>query len=168
MTGSENRTRLVLIGGAPGVGKSAVAREILSRLDNCVWLDGDDLWRMNPFVVNTKTRRMVERNAKAVLRSFIAEGFSTVLFTWVLHRQSIAKRIIAGLPKSKYRLFHFTLVCSDRTLKTRIDSDGSGRRDVHLAIDRLRKTRLLSSMKVQTDGKTPNRIAKEILEHLSI
>jgi predicted ABC-type ATPase len=71
-------TKLVFIGGAPGVGKSRIASELLGRLDHCVWLDRDDLWRMHPFLVNDTTKNMVEHNIQFVLRSFVQTGFSVV------------------------------------------------------------------------------------------
>ena len=59
-------TNLVFIGGAPGVGKSTVANELLSRAGNSVWLDGDDLWRVQPFIVNEVTKDMVEKNMEVL------------------------------------------------------------------------------------------------------
>jgi len=94
----EDMTHLILIGGAPGVGKSTVARKIFTHLDNCVWLDGDNLWRMNPFIVNEKTKQMVERNIHYVLRSFIKEDFSYVLFTWVLHLNQLLNGFCQPFP----------------------------------------------------------------------
>ncbi|WP_418717653.1 hypothetical protein [Bilophila wadsworthia] len=45
------KKQLILVGGAMGVGKSAVCRELLRQLTPGVWLDGDWCWNMNPFVV---------------------------------------------------------------------------------------------------------------------
>jgi len=160
----EDMTHLILIGGAPGVGKSTVARKIFTHLDNCVWLDGDNLWRMNPFIVNEKTKQMVERNIHYVLRSFIKEDFSYVLFTWVLHLESTIKRLLSALPRSQFELFHFTLICSEQTLKTRIAYDSSRARDINLALERLRETRLLSSSRqIDTEGKDPSTIVQELM-----
>ena len=77
-------TRLIFIGGPPGIGKSTVARELLERMDDGVWLDGDDLWRTKSFKVTESRIRMVEANIQFVLRSFLREGFVNILFTWIL------------------------------------------------------------------------------------
>ena len=45
------KKQLILVGGAMGVGKSAVCRELLRQLTPGVRLDGDWCWNMNPFVV---------------------------------------------------------------------------------------------------------------------
>ena len=113
-------TKLIFIGGAPGVGKSTVARRLLVRLDHAVWLNGDDLWRMHPFVVNQTTTSMVEGNIQSVLGSFVAAGFSYVLFTWVLHDQSIIDRLLNGITDTPFQFSLFTLVCDEETLKSRI------------------------------------------------
>ena len=43
--------KLIIINGAPGAGKSVVGNLLFSRLDNSTFLDGDDVWRINPFEV---------------------------------------------------------------------------------------------------------------------
>ena len=94
--------KLVFIGGAPGVGKSTVVTELFAQIDRSVWLDGDDVWRMHPFMVNDATMQMVERNIQFVLRSFLKTGFSCILFTWVLHQDSIVKRLLQGLEDQQF------------------------------------------------------------------
>ena len=50
------KTRLILIGGPQGVGKTAGARELFSGFSGSAWLDGDDVWRMNPPMKSSATR----------------------------------------------------------------------------------------------------------------
>ena len=40
--------RLVLIGGAPGVGKTTLLHHLPDHFDACACLDADDLWRVDP------------------------------------------------------------------------------------------------------------------------
>ena len=72
------KTRLLLIGGPPGVGKTAVARELFSGFSGSAWLDGDDVWRMNPFESNERTQPIVEANIPFVLSSYLAASFASV------------------------------------------------------------------------------------------
>ena len=58
--------KLIFIGGASGIGKSTVTVLLLKNLKNCVLLDGDDLWRMNPFKVDENSKAMVEKNIRFV------------------------------------------------------------------------------------------------------
>jgi predicted ABC-type ATPase len=151
--------RLIFIGGAPGIGKSTVAGLLLKNLENCVWLDGDDLWRMNPFKVDDNTKTMVEKNIRFVLNSFIQVRFSCILFTWVLHIDSIVDAILSGIDQSGYDFRHYTLICDERTLKERLSIDVERTTDLSLAIKRLKQSKNGKSLKINTVNKTPFEIA---------
>ena len=151
--------RLIFIGGAPGIGKSTVARLLLNDLKDCVWLDGDDLWRMHPFIVNDNTKIMVEKNIRFVLNSFIQARFSYILFTWVLHLDSIIDAILNGMDQTGYDFVHFTLVCDEKTLKERLLMDVERKTDPSLAIERLEDSKNVTSIKIDTVNKTPSEVA---------
>lgn len=59
---------LVVISGPMGVGKGTVCRDLLSRMDKAVWLDGDWCWMMHPWQVTNETEAMVDRDIISVLR----------------------------------------------------------------------------------------------------
>ncbi len=157
---------LIFIGGAPGVGKSTVARELLGRMEGSVWLDGDDLWRMHPFVVNEVTRGLVEKNIRHVLRSFLKTGFSYVFFTWVLHDKTIVDRLLNNLINEPFEFSMFILVCDEQTLLTRLSSDPERTTDTATALERLRQTQHLGAVKIDTTGKEPGAAAEEIMKKL--
>lgn len=149
------KNKIVFIGGAPGVGKTTVTRYLFKELDKAVWLDGDDVWRMNPFIVNTETKTMVEKNIKFVLNSFIQARFPYILFTWVLHTDSIINGLLKGLNRSEYDFHNFTLMCDENTLKKRIVNDNGRTTDISLALERLNQTEKVKSTKIDTVGKEP-------------
>lgn len=151
--------QLVFIGGPPGVGKSTVAKILLNELQNSAWLDGDGLWRMNPFVVNDITKKMVKNNIKYVLDSFLLARFSTILFSWVLHLDSIVDEINCAIKSDEYFFRHFTLVCDEAILRERIVSDDGRKTDISLALDRLHKARSVNSEIIDTSGKSPQDVA---------
>ncbi len=162
-----NMTKLVFIGGAPGVGKSTVCGEILGRTEDAAWLDGDDLWRMQPFIVNETTKNMVERNIQFVLRSFLRARFAYVFFTWVLHDQAIVDRLLEGLDSEPFQFLMFALVCDGPTLLARLSQDPERTTDKELALERLRQTQLLSTVKIDTVGREPRAVAEEIIQNLT-
>ena len=162
--------KLIFIGGAPGVGKSTVGEYLFKSLNNCAWLNGDDVWRMNPFTVNNKTKSMVEENIKFVLNSFIKAQYSYILFTWVLHLDSVINGLLEGLDISGYDFHNFTLVCDEKTLKNRISNDDGRTTDLSSALARLKQVEKVNSMKIDTMNKAPFELAtqlkKEILKIL--
>ncbi len=158
--------RLIFIGGPPGVGKSTVAKILLDRLENSIWLDGDDVWRMNPFTVNEVTKAMVTNNIQYVLNSFISAQFSFVLFTWVLHLNSIVDSIIDHINLRGYEFFHVTLTCDDSVLKDRITSDKGRTTTISLALDRLEKARSVKSEIIDSTNKSVFDIANILINRI--
>lgn len=134
-----NKPILILIGGAPGVGKSTVAELLYQHLENSVWLDGDDLWRMHPFCVNDQTKLMVLDNIGFVLGSFLKASFQYVILSWVMHEPQIVDAILDRLIDCEFNLVHCTLGCPDSVLLKRI-ANASRERDPNLCLDRLAAT----------------------------
>jgi len=158
--------QLIFIGGAPGVGKSEVALELLGLLNNCVWLDADDIWKMNPFVVNSQTTKMTERNIQYLLKSYFECGFSYILFTWVLHCDHLVKKLLNGIRDHDFIFRHFTLICDENTLKERITKDIGRTTDLTLAMKRRKQALKVKSEKVNTIDMTSNHIANILKEKL--
>ena len=79
--------RVVLLGGAPGVGKTTVARRLLhiaARGTSLVqWVDVDALWLHQPWRVDERTKRMVQSNLAAVMKNALIAGVEVLLVTWV-------------------------------------------------------------------------------------
>lgn len=161
-------THLVMIGGAPGVGKSAVARELMTSLDNCVWLDGDDVWRMNPWRVDERTRKLVVDNIIAVLRNDIAAGFDYAILTWVMHRQEIIAEIMTGLAGLNADISTVTLVCDADSLRARHRGDPRRGTLGDLPLRRLAESRLLPTTKIETSGRTVDQVAAAVRQLLGL
>jgi predicted kinase len=154
---------LIFIAGAPGVGKSTVARSLMDRLPDTVWLDGDDLWRMSPFRVDETTTAMVERNITVVLRGFLSSGFRHVVLSWVLHRQDIVDRIQGGLDDLPHDFEHLALVCDEAELLTRREESVSQER-AQFVIQRQQQIRETGAMLIDTT----NRSVAQVVDELSV
>ena len=158
---------LYFIGGAMGVGKTTTARELKNLLPSCVMLDGDNLWDMDPFIVDDETKKCVVSNIVACLSNFLAcPRFKNIIFCWVLHKREIADYILSRLELEGVRVLHISLICSERTLLKRLDGDiaaGLRKEDVRArAAAYLPLYASLPAIKVETDGLTPREAAEAI------
>lgn len=155
--------KLIIINGAPGVGKTTVGRLVYSQLKNSAFLDGDEVWRINPFEVNEKTKGIVENNINFVLRNYFVSGYEHVVLAWVLHHQSIIDRLINQLDSLKPEIHILTLVADEDALLDRLKADTEITRSPAIAKDRLRQSLILESKKIDTTGVKPEETAWSIL-----
>jgi broad-specificity NMP kinase len=161
--------KLIFVGGAPAVGKTATCERLYGRLANCICVDGDDLWcRMHPFRVDEVTVPMVEKNVVAVLGNFLEAGFDHVILCWVLHRQDLIDRLVDALGAFRFEFYSFTLVCSEETLQRRWTSAPRPRPGFAHARTRLRQTRQLThSHLIDTTSASVEQVADTILRALA-
>ena len=81
--------QLVLLGGAPGVGKSTAAHYLLEEVyrrggDILVqWVEIEALWRHQPWQINGRTTRLRDENLRAVLANAQLANVDYVILTWV-------------------------------------------------------------------------------------
>ena len=65
------KAQLILIGGEAWTGKSTCARVLFTRLYNAAWLDGDDVWRVNPWSLDDPRLRTSDINLLEKTRALI-------------------------------------------------------------------------------------------------
>lgn len=92
--------RIVLLGGAPGVGKSTTARELLRHAAAgpvlVQWVEVDALWSHQPWRVDEVTVAMLHGNLRAVLANAAVAAVEVLLVTWVF-QDSAMHDLIGGL-----------------------------------------------------------------------
>lgn len=159
--------KLYLIGGTMGVGKTTVCNRLKTILPNCVFLDGDWCWNASPFTVNDETKEMVVDNICYLLNNFLhCSAYDNVVFCWVMHEQAIIDNIINRLDTSDCKIAAISLTASENTLRARLASDiASGIRTadvVENSVARLPLYDKLNTIKIHTDNKTVDDVAKEI------
>ena len=159
---------LYLIGGTMGVGKTTVGQILKRRLPDCVFLDGDWCWQADPFKVTEGTKRMVLDNICYLLGSFLRQPeYRNIVFCWVMHEQGIIDEIINRLDLRGCRVVCVSLMAGENVLRARLEADvAAGVREsdvVCRSIARLPLYGRLDTIKVDTDGKTPEEVAREIM-----
>ena len=159
---------LYLIGGTMGVGKTTVCRELKNQLHRSVFLDGDWCWDMNPFVVTEETKAMVLDNITALLGNFLrCSAYDHVIFSWVMHQQSIVNTILGRLHLTDVKVVSVSLVCSREALLQRLYRDvEAGIRQPDILLRSPQRLSLYDSMnteKVDTTHATVAQAVQEIL-----
>ena len=159
---------LYLIGGAMGVGKTAVCQQMKALLNNSVFLDGDWCWDANPFQVTEETKEMVLDNICHLLNNFIhCSAYQNIIFCWVMHQQEIIDKIMGKLDLSGCTVKVITLVCDAQTLRQRLQKDiDDGLRAADIierGLDRLAHCQQLRTFKIDTSRKDIATVAKEIV-----
>lgn len=161
--------RLYIVGGPMGVGKTAVCRVLQSRLPDAVFLDGDWCWDARPFHVTDETVAVAMDNIRHMLNNYLrCSAWQSVIFCWVLHRQSIADEILSGLDLTLCEVIHVNLICDEATLIARLSADiGDGIRTegvIERSLERLPLYAAQSVPALDTSALTVDQAAEAILE----
>lgn len=169
----KNKVNIYLLGGAMGTGKTSCAKELKHLLYNSVVIEGDDLWNSESVMFNDMHKQLVIKNIHSVINNCIeTKAYTNVIFTWVMHTESIIKDVLMGLKLEKNcTVKMFTLTASKDVLKQRLNSDiidGKRNNDgiIIRAYDRLEKSKRIPnelSVKIDTSKISPISVAKEIV-----
>ena len=151
-----------------GVGKTTVCQILKKKLNNAVFLDGDNCWDADPFVVTEETKCIVEKNICYLLDSFIhCSAYENIIFCWVMHEQSIIDRICRDLDLEDCDVKKISLICSPDELRSRLEEDikkGKRQTDViERSLQRLPLYYKLDTVKIDTTGMTPEEVARTVV-----
>ena len=114
------RPLLILIGGPPCSGKTSCAEKVFTSLDNSAWLDGDWVWRVNPFSAYDPRIRTGDKNMSFVLSTYLNADFDYVLFSSILLcTKEITDTILGDIEAGGYDILFFCLLASEDALKKR-------------------------------------------------
>ena len=160
---------IIFINGTMAVGKSSTARRLNSLLDASVYLDGDWCWMADPFVVNEETKTMVTDNICHMLNNFIkCSRYKNIIFCWVMDFESIYDSIVSKLDCENCNIYRFTLTCSSRALKQRVENDLSQPgRNYEKSLERLARFDSMNTVKIYNDDMTARQTARYIKSLIS-
>jgi len=163
--------KLIIINGAPGVGKTTTCMELREILPKNVFLDGDWCWYSNPFVLTDETKKLFETNLSFLLNSFIAcSEFENIILSICTRHKHLIQQRINNLDMTNTVANQFILYCQKNTRMQRINDDMSMRKrraDIfenpkwETAFDHIQ------TQKIDTTNLTARQVAKIIADNLT-
>ena len=158
-------SKLVLLGGPTGVGKSTTLESLENKLPKLALLDADDVWRISEDLAVEGTRSIAISNVVRVLQGYFQAGCDTAILCWVFARSPLYEPVIAGLKDTCDAIHQLYLVASPDALQARLGSRNSLDR-LEYSISRLKLIEKLPYPQIDTTNLSPNNVADRIVEHL--
>ena len=176
-----NKKKLILLGGAPGVGKSTVLRLLEKRLPLSAVVDADDVWRVSGDIAVPENRGLAIANVVSVMRGYFEAGCETGILSWVFARSELYNPVIGSLEDVVDSVRQVYLVASADVLRRRLSerwqrsSKAQGRvsdpeagleTKVDYAMSRLELINALPFAKINTSSLSPEQVAHELVSHV--
>lgn len=156
------KPKLILIGGEAWTGKSTCAGILFKRLYNSAWLDGDDVWRVNPWSLDDPRLRTSDINMGFVLQTYLQSKFDyVILSSIVLSDPAITARILDRIDGVEYDLISFTLMCDEATLAERAGLRDNNADPRFIVLGETRT--LVDTIKIDTANRKPEDVVDEML-----
>lgn len=160
--------KLIMITGEAWTGKTTSARHLYQELNNSAWLDGDDVWRVNPFSCEDERLRNSDYSMAFVLDNYLKSKFDYVVFSSiVLCDKDILERILNLITYKEYEFVFFTLYSTEDVLKERARIRDSNIDPQFLLLKQsLEESPKYKSIFIDTSYKTPDEIVEIMRFHI--
>ena len=89
--------KIIIVSGQAGVGKTTTAKLLLSNIDKSAYVEADSLAVVSPFIFNDDLVVLCLNNALSVISNYFTAGYSTVIFSGFLGKQSQLDYLINGI-----------------------------------------------------------------------
>lgn len=110
-----------IINSAPGVGKTSLMNNLQSRLKKgYAFLDGDDLGRVIPHVLNTGWLNLIQDNIVSCIDNFDGYKIKNCIVSFVFPTKERLERLYGLLRKRNHEIYHIILFCEKNRLIERI------------------------------------------------
>ena len=162
MTTGGRLSKLILLGGPTGVGKTTTLRLLEQKLPRSAVLDADDVWRVSTELAVEGTRRIALNNVIAVMRGYFSTGCEVGVVSWVFARSVLYEPVISGLEEIVDSTHLIYLVASPKVLKHRLEKRHSLHR-LDYSLSRLRLIEDLPFPKLDTSAANPEEVVDRLI-----
>jgi broad-specificity NMP kinase len=159
------RRSLLLLGGPPGAGKTAVLRVLTETVPGCVAVDADDVWSPATFAQREHDRRIGISKIADAVHSHFDTGGQRVVLAWVFAREEMFIPFLDRFTDLVDEVCQLYLVASPDVLKKRLTARGDPEK-VSYAWSRLDLIRRLPFKSIDTSILAPSVVAAEITHEM--
>ena len=153
--------KLIFIGGEAWTGKSTCAERLYKCLNNSVWLDGDDVWRINPWSLEDSRLRTSDINVAFVLQTYLESDFEYVILTSiVVSVPEIAKRILGLIKAQEYEFISITLMCDENTLRERAIERDNNQSPTFVVLEQTKQ--IENTIRIDTANRKPEEVVDDL------
>jgi len=115
---------LIIINGAPGMGKTTVCEELAKAIPRNIYLDCDCFMWATPYIVTEETERIRYENITFTINNYLScSEYDNVIMSWVFVNQNAIDKILNELNLSNVNIHTYSLVCDFDIWKTRMEND---------------------------------------------
>lgn len=134
--------KLLFLCGPNGIGKTTIAKEIISILQKSAYVDSDPCRMMNPFALNDVSIPTIAQNISDLINNYLkCDLVETVIFSYGFHgrRKEVFEKIMENLSGLQYDFIPFLLWCDLEENIKRMNADNRSDCRIEIAINESRK-----------------------------
>ncbi len=166
-------SRLVLLGGPVGVGKSTVMRALKKRIPKVGLVDADEIWCVSDDLSAQESRSYAHDNVNAVIAGYARAGVETCVVNWVFARKALYQPIVDEVGRLFDEVLQVYLIATPEILEVRIrqrwlqQGNGFDVDDLtRYALSRLQLIQALPFDKIDTSTLSVDQVAEALVAYL--
>jgi thymidylate kinase len=164
---SPSNSKLILLGGPTGVGKSTTLKLLKHQLPRSAILDADDVWQVSSELAVPENGSVAIANTVSVMQGYFAAGCEIGVLGWVFARSELYEPVIDALRNHADSIHQIYLTAEPDALRRRLGKRNDLDR-LDYALGRLALIQQLPFPRIDTTNLTPDQVADEIARQIRL